>query len=47
LTQVLFDVLENDESGEGVQIKTDLVRYDLEKDFDAPHTKLRTKRKNN
>jgi AAA-like domain len=43
------DVFEDDEWVEGVQIKTDLVRYDLDKDFDAPQTKPqskpRTKRK--
>jgi AAA-like domain len=39
------DVLENDEMIENVNIKTDLVRYDLDKDFDAPQTKPRVKRK--
>ncbi len=39
------DVLGNDEIVEGVRIKTDLVRYDLDKDFDAPQTKSRSKRK--
>jgi AAA-like domain len=40
------DVLENDEMIENVNIKTVLVRYDLDKDFDAPQTKPRRMRKN-
>jgi AAA-like domain len=44
------DVLENNEIVENVNIITHLVRYDLDKDFDAPQTKPqtkpRTKRKN-
>jgi AAA-like domain len=37
------DVLGNNEMVENVQIITHLVRYDLDKDFDAPQTKPQTK----
>ncbi len=40
------DVFENNEIIENVNVITHLVRYDLDKDFDAPQTKPRTKRKN-